>query len=249
MKKYRFFVDKNFFLNEFFYLFFSYYCKIHDVLKLKIGDIIFLFNNYNYEVKALIVKYGKDYVVVKKLEIFFFNKDFFFNLNLGYVISKNIHMDFVIQKATELGVANIVPLLSKRISVFYSSYVLKNKMAHWNSIIIDACRQSGRNNIPFLSYPVSLYRWVEYLTYVSKNVRTTNIIFSHDINDNNNICYLNCSKFVNLIIGPEGGFSNDELFFLEINKFRKISLGTKILRTETAVVSSVASLQLFFGNM
>ena len=73
MNKYRFFVNKNLIDNTNFYLFFDYYYKIHNILKLRIGDIIFLFND-SMEIKSILIKYGINYVVVKKLEIFFLKK-------------------------------------------------------------------------------------------------------------------------------------------------------------------------------
>lgn len=77
MKKYRFFINKNLYVNDNFYLFFDYYYKIHNILKLKIGEIIFLFNNDSVEIKSIIIKYGFNYVVIKKLQTFFLTKNFF----------------------------------------------------------------------------------------------------------------------------------------------------------------------------
>ncbi|HFL8794995.1 MAG TPA: hypothetical protein V8P47_01810 [Candidatus Azosocius sp. HAIN] len=74
LKKYRFFFDKNLFISNKFYLFNDYYYKIHNILKLKIGNIVFLFNYDNIEIKTIIIKYGINYVVLKKLEIFFLKK-------------------------------------------------------------------------------------------------------------------------------------------------------------------------------
>lgn len=155
-------------------------------------------------------------------------------------------MDFAIQKATELGVTSIVPLFSERMNDL-SFFVLNNKMCHWKNIIIEACRQSNRVDIPFLFYPICLYRWIKYLIYIKKYIIVTNIIFSLDVVQN--VRYLKCSQYINVIIGPEGGFSKNELFFLKNNGFKQICLGPRVLKTETAVLSGVTALQIYFGDM
>lgn len=156
-------------------------------------------------------------------------------------------MDFAIQKATELGVTNIIPLLSERTNFNFFSYNLKNKMKHWKRIIIESCRQSNRVNIPNIFFPISLYKWVKYLSYIKQIINITNILFSIDVS--NNIRYIKCSKCINILIGPEGGISEKELIFLKNNEFKKICLGYRVLRTETAVLSGITALQIYFGDM
>jgi 16S rRNA (uracil1498-N3)-methyltransferase len=156
-------------------------------------------------------------------------------------------MDFAIQKATELGVSNIIPLFSERSNFKIFSFNLKNKMKHWKRIIIESCRQSNRVNIPNIFFPTSIYKWIKYLSYIKKIVHITNILFSIDVS--NNIRYIKCAKYINIIIGSEGGISGKELIFLKNNEFKKICLGYRILRTETAVLSGITALQIYFGDM
>ena len=156
-------------------------------------------------------------------------------------------MNFALQKAVELGVQTIIPLFSERINYNLSDFSFYNKIKHWNCIIIDACRQSKRSSLPFLCYPVHLYKWIKYLFYMKNFVNITNIVFSLDAISN--FRYLKSSKYINVVIGSEGGFSLKELFFFKNNNFVKIFLGPRILRTETAVLSGITALQIFFGDM
>ncbi|QQG46773.1 MAG: 16S rRNA (uracil(1498)-N(3))-methyltransferase [Candidatus Azosocius agrarius] len=245
MKKYRFFVNKNLLFDNNVYLFDNNYYKIRNILKLRIGDIVFLFNN-NIEVKSIIVKYGFNYVIVKKVEKKFF-KNSNLSLNLGYFISKDSHMELAIQKATELGVFCIIPLISISRNKIINVYNLKNRMLHWKRIIIESCRQSNRISIPIICYPITLYKWINYLNYLKKSINITNVILSSDLT--NSIDYLKCSKYINIIIGSENGITKNELLFLQFNGFKKICLGSRILRTETAVFSGITAFQLYVGDM
>ena len=156
-------------------------------------------------------------------------------------------MEIALQKATELGVSNIIPLFSERTNFIYSYYVLKNKFIHWNRIILESCRQSNRVSIPYLFFPISLYKWINYIIYLKCNINVTNVILSIDAK--NNIRYLKCYKVIIMIIGAEGGFSDKELLFLKFNGFKKIFLGNRILRTETAVLTGITIFQFHFGDI
>lgn len=156
-------------------------------------------------------------------------------------------MEIALQKATELGIDNIILLFSERINFIYSYYSLKNKFEHWKNIILESCRQSNRINVPYISFPISLYKWVNYLIYLKKNINITNVIFSLD--SSNNVRYLKCYRFINIVVGAEGGISDKELFFLKFNGFKKIFLGSRVLRTETAVISGITIFQFHFGDM
>jgi 16S rRNA (uracil1498-N3)-methyltransferase len=152
-------------------------------------------------------------------------------------------MDFTIQKAVELGVKSIRPIFTERSQRPWKSDRLEKKLAHWSGIIVHACEQSGRTQLPELYSPIS---YQDYLT--SRNPGRPSLILdpgaSQSLKELNN----ESSEF-DLLIGPEGGFSSQEILSADNADILAVKIGPRILRTESAAIVAITCLQSMFGDL
>ncbi len=162
-------------------------------------------------------------------------------LHLGQGVSRGDRMEWVIQKAVELGVTEITPLLTERCGVKLSAERWEKKLAQWQKIIISACEQCGRNELPTLHPCRDLNAWVAQST---NQIRVT----LHPKAEKS-IRHLTVPPAgVRLLIGPEGGFSESEVYATEQNGFQTIQLGPRVLRTETAAITAISVFQGLHGD-
>ena len=151
-------------------------------------------------------------------------------------------MDFAIQKAVELGVTEITPLFTEHCVINLNEKRIQKRLQHWQGIIISACEQSGRSVLPIINTTTTLIKWSESINktcLVFDPLATTSL---KEIQPE--------SDCVNLVIGPEGGLSPKEI--LELDKkenFHTVKFGSRILRTETAAVSTITAIQLLWGDL
>lgn len=164
------------------------------------------------------------------------NRQAHLKIHLAQAISQSHKMDLVIQKATELGVTEITPIISTR-TQGQNSKNLEKKILHWQNVIIAACEQCGLNILPKLNPPQNLTDWVKM------NYAGTSIALSLH---GDKISCLPKTDSYRLIIGPEGGFTQDEENLFNQNKFSKIKLGERVLRTETAPIVAISALENIF---
>ena len=163
-------------------------------------------------------------------------------IQLGLGLSKGYRMDYAIQKSTELGVASITPLYTQYSEVkFNKSKRLENKLQHWRRIAVSSCEQSGRLSIPEIHPPMSIEDWL------GSSNKSCRLIL--DVRGAKTLENLEIINPVELAIGPEGGFSTKELQIANDRGFTTISLGSRILRSETAPVAALAILQHRYGDM
>lgn len=161
---------------------------------------------------------------------------------LGQCISRGEKMDYTIQKAVELGVSEIVPLFSERCGVKLDQERSDKRTGHWQSTIISACEQSGRNRIPRIHTPQSLDIWLGNIDASCKLVL--------DPCASQSLPHLPTPEMsVALLIGPEGGLSDAEIHLAVRNGFTGIRLGPRILRTETAGLVVLSSIQQLWGDL
>ncbi len=161
---------------------------------------------------------------------------------LGQCISRGEKMDFTIQKAVELGVSEIVPLFSERCGVKLDKERSDKRTSHWQNTIISACEQSGRNRLPRLHTPLSLEQWLGTVTASCKLVLDP--CASHSLAQ-----LPKPEKNLALLIGPEGGLSDAEIERAIKSGFTGIRLGPRILRTETAGLVALSSIQQLWGDL
>lgn len=215
--------------------------QILKVLRLKPEQEIWLFNNTNTDFKATIQRINKNTITVIVHEAITNNKESNYQIYLAQAIAKGQKMDYIIQKAVELGVAAIIPLISERTIVNIAAEKIPARIEHWEKIIIGACCQCGRSILPKMYTPVTFKEWVV------QNQNSTQIIL--DPSSNNSIAKIPSQNEINLLVGPEGGFSQDELIWAKQRNCLSVSLGPRILRTETASIVAISALQTHFGDL
>lgn len=164
-------------------------------------------------------------------------------------------MDFIVQKATELGVARIVPVLSQRSVVRLDADQAESKQAHWRAVAVSACEQCGRNRLPALEAPQPLLGYLGglqppeisggFLRLVlepERAGRASPAAQAIEADDS-------AAAGAQIAIGPEGGFAPEELEAFDLSAFARLRLGPRVLRTETAAIAAIAVLQARFGDM
>lgn len=212
------------------------------VLRMKQGDAVILFCGDNREFSGRITTIHKRHVIVTIEQVQVVNRESPCRVHLAQAISKGDRMEWVIQKAVELGVHAITPILSRRAVVRVDAERLEKKCTQWQSIAIAACEQSGRNYIPMIR-PVSLFD-----AYLKENQATSNYILCPMATQSWRDYDLTPQDMA-LLIGPEGGFCDDEIVAACAMGFQRIRLGPRILRTETAAISALTLLQARAGDL
>ena len=161
-------------------------------------------------------------------------------------VARGERMDLIVQKATELGVTRIVPVLAERSVVKVDARQRARKLEHWQAIAISACEQCGRNRVPTVAEPLPLGDAIGQLAPDSRTLlcwRPTARLLAHGVRyTRRGPCLLA------LLIGPEGGLADNERQFALANGFEGCRLGPRILRTETAGLAALAALQVMAGD-
>ncbi len=217
------------------------------VLRLAEGDIITLFNgNEAFQYSAKLVAVQKKHASVEIISQEAINNESPVNIHLGQGISRGDRMDFTLQKSVELGVNKITPLFTERCGVKLSAERLSKKRQQWQKIVISACEQSGRCFVPEVTQPMFLQDWLDEQTKALKlnlhpkaehSIMTLPFKFAED------------SQEVRLLVGPEGGLSDEEISQANQADFQDILLGPRVLRTETAALTAITALQCRFGDL
>ena len=212
------------------------------VLRMKTGESITLFDGSNQITPAVIHEVNKKTVIVKTANSMLDNRESPLNIHLGQVISRGDKMEFTIQKSVELGVNTITPLLSERCGVKLDQDRLEKKVQQWQKIVISACEQCGRNIIPSINPVMKLETWCANLTDSLK-------LNLHPKAEQGINQLPNDNKNISLLIGPEGGLSNEEISMTHQYQFTDILLGPRVLRTETAALTAITALQVRLGDL
>jgi len=212
------------------------------VLRLPIGAPLILFNGDGNEYPAEIIALDKKNVVVVISNVLTEARESPLAIHLGVAISKGERMDWVIQKATELGVTEISPLQSERVEVRLHGEREEKKLAHWRAVAISACEQCARNRIPVIDDVQPLFNWIENIQVDAKFVLHHRSVAVLDAQNA-------APKSVALLIGPEGGLSELEINAAEQRGFQSLRLGPRVLRTETAPLAALSVLQFLWGDL
>jgi 16S rRNA (uracil1498-N3)-methyltransferase len=163
-------------------------------------------------------------------------------VTLCLAISRGQHMDYSIQKAVELGVNTIVPVISEFSNVKLQADRLDNKMTHWLNIIISAAEQCGRSRLPELVPPVS------FSDCLSLDISNPRLILQPNSQQSLQSIELE-GNHLSMLIGPEGGFSESEIQEACNKGAISINMGPRILRAETAVVTALSNAQQLWGDL
>jgi len=167
-------------------------------------------------------------------------------IQLYQALSTNEKMDWVIQKAVELGVHSITPILTQRSLIKLKDDKRNKKNQHWQQISLSACEQSGRSIIPKVNDIISLETC---FTSMTPKIGELRYLLNPYVRNSLNANKINAAPDgIKLVIGPEGGFTENEVSFIESHDFKSVMLGPRILRTETAPIASIAILQSIYGD-
>lgn len=213
------------------------------VLRLRVGDNLSVFDGEGSEFTATITAIGKDSATLRVDEKTAGRTESPLRVHLVQGISRGERMDFVVQKATELGVKRVTPVLTEFGVVKLDALRAEKRREHWQKVAVSACEQSGRVRLPLIDTPIPLKNW---LGNKPKEVDSEIILRPGAPTPLAGID--GPATKVCVLIGPEGGFSNTEFEDAEIAGFRPISLGPRVLRTETAAIAAVAVLQSLWGD-
>ncbi|HTC52086.1 MAG TPA: 16S rRNA (uracil(1498)-N(3))-methyltransferase [Steroidobacteraceae bacterium] len=212
------------------------------VLRLRAGDPLILFDDSGGEYTATVVAVSRHTVRVSVGEYLSTNRESPLQVTLAQGISRGERMDVVVQKATELGVRRIVPVLAARTVVRLNEAQAASRVRHWRAIAVAACEQCGRNRLPEVTAPMTLQQFL-----VSQLPEGLRLLLRPDgaltVRD------LPESHAVTVLIGPEGGLSDAEQSAALAAQFRGLSLGPRILRTETAALAALAVIQQRLGDL
>lgn len=204
------------------------------VLRAQVGEKAILFNGQGGEYDAELIEVSKKSATVKITAFNPDNRSPAFTALLGQVMSKGDRMDYAIQKAVELGVAEIQLLTSERCEMRLKYDRDQKKIDHWQGIAIAACEQCGLNIVPQIRAPQSLQDWLKTDLPESRLVLAPNKENLNPLEDiDNNLV---------LLIGPEGGLSEQEIADANDFGFKNWCIGDRVLRTETAPVVALSIL-------
>ena len=214
------------------------------VLRLRDGDLLTVFNGDNGEFDARVASLAKNSATVVVDAPVETATESALKIHLVQGISRGERMDFVVQKATELGVKRITPVFSEYGVVKLDPARAAKRNDHWQSVAISACEQSGRIRPPLIDAPVDLNTWFG----AGAKEADSDLILRPGASTPLSSIAAPVTK-VCLLIGPEGGFSDKEYGDADIAGFAAVSLGPRILRTETAVLTAIAVAQSCWGDL
>lgn len=213
-----------------------------NVLRLRIGAPVVLFNGNGCDYPSEVVDIHKRktcLLVNAQISLSFESS---LHLHLGQGVSKGERMEIALQKSVELGVTEITPIITENCNVKLDHERWLKKHGAWQKLIIGACEQSQRNVIPLLHMPLTMQQWLGQTSELDKIIlapgSSTYLSGLHKP-----------QKGFRVVIGPEGGFSEQEIYTATETGYTAVNIGNRILRTETAAIASLAILQSNFGDI
>jgi 16S rRNA (uracil1498-N3)-methyltransferase len=213
------------------------------VLRLIAGDPLSLFNGDGCEYPAVILAVGKREVMVRVQSRRVLHNESPLSLTLAQGVARGEKMDMIVQKATELGVARIVPLLTERSEVKLDAARAGKRLAHWQAVAASACEQSGRARLPEILPALPLSAW---LADLADDGALRLALLPEATNSPRELRFGAAGGL--LVIGPEGGIGDRDIGALTAAGFSGLRLGPRILRTETAGLAALAALQAMHGD-
>jgi 16S rRNA (uracil1498-N3)-methyltransferase len=214
------------------------------VLRLERGHPLILFNGDGREYDATLSSLARRAVSAEVIAVRAVDRESPLPLTLAQGIARGEKMDWILKKATELGVARIVPIVTERTEVKLDEERAERRMLHWASVIDGACEQSGRTRLPVLDPPQRLDRWLGSLD-ADTSLRLA-LLPDGDVVAR---ALPTMTHGATLCVGPEGGLSENDVTLLRQTGFLGLRLGPRILRTETAGIAALAALQALQGDM
>ena len=212
------------------------------VLRGKVGDRCTLFNGEGNDYQAVVKTICKSTVWVRLLQLQPRECESPLQVQLAQAISTRHKMDYTIQKATELGVSSIAPLITRR-SLPLGAKHMQTRWQHWHRVMISACEQCGRNRLPVLHPVMPLNDWLRRVTAELR------LLLYHRSPKSLHHYALDVTQSIVLLIGAEGGLDGAEMQRAQHFNFQPIVLGPRVLRTETAALTALSILQYLSGDL
>lgn len=213
------------------------------VMRLREGDGCVLFNGDGHDYQATLVVVGKRDAQVRIDASSALDNESPLHITLLQGIARGEKMDLILQKATELGVAAIVPVNAERTEVKLDAARAEKRLAHWTSVVVSACGQSGRARVPNVAAPQSLLDAARQMPAQALKL-TLDPLGEHRLST-----LQPAPGGVVIAIGPEGGWSPRDRQALAEAGFQGLQLGPRILRTETAGLAAIAAVQARLGDL
>ncbi|MGA9664867.1 MAG: 16S rRNA (uracil(1498)-N(3))-methyltransferase [Gallionella sp.] len=213
------------------------------VLRLREGDPVQIFDGLGNERHGVIAELSGKRVVIGDLAAVEIDRESPFKVLLAQALASSEKMDWVIQKATELGVTEIQPVDTERSVARLSAERAAKRLEHWQQVVISACEQCGRNLLPKIHAPLDIMVWLQQM---QKTSDTKFILMPQGSNSLHT--QAKPPGRVTLLIGAEGGFTRAESDTALHCGFTPIRIGARVLRTETAAIAGLAALQTLWGD-
>jgi len=212
------------------------------VLRLKPGDGLVVFDGNGGEFQSIITTAARHTVQIRVGEHRPLERESPLAVTLALGISRGERMDYAIQKAVELGVDTVAPLLTERCGVHLEPRRASQRQAHWQRIGISACEQCGRNRLPEIRAVSTLGEWL------TTAPSAPGLVLAPDA-ERPITALEHPGQALTLLIGPEGGLSAQELDLALKAGFQAIRLGPRVLRAETAAVAALTAVQTCWGDL
>ncbi len=221
--------------------------QIRDVLRMQIGDQVILLDNSGFAYQAELVTLDRDTVRARIIERWQLDTEPATRITLYQGLLKGQKFDWVLQKGTEIGISAFVPVLAARCVVGSLNDVSETRLERWERIIVEAAEQAGRAILPHLGTPT-------LFAHACGQARRSGLALIPWEEERNRtlreaLQIIPRPKEINLFIGPEGGFAEDEIIMAQENGIVPVSLGPRILRAETAGLAAAAAILYELGDL
>ena len=218
------------------------------VLRVSEGDAVTLFNGDGSDYSGVVCELQRHRVHIRLTHSHVLDNESRLKITLIQAVTRSERMDYSLQKATELGVSSIQPLISSRVEVRLDGKRQANRLTHWRTVVTSACAQCGRAIVPEVLFPCTLSARLADAGQTGSEGAGARLVVVPEAG-------LKLSEYtlshnaVSVFVGPEGGFSKEELQMLGAAAVTSVSLGPRILRTETAGPVALALLQAKAGDL
>ncbi len=223
------------------------------VLRLNRDDEVFVFDGCGKEYRCKVDKVENQHAVLEIVEALSDEVESLLQLTLAQALAKGEKFDLVVQKATELGVSRIVPIASEHADLKLNREQAEKKVERWQRISLEALKQCGRRRLVEISKPLALMDFLKASREeASRRVSQNAVIYFHERGGSlikDVLAELVDKRAVVAVIGPEGGWSDDEIKLMNERGCLAVTLGRRVLRTETAAIVAVTLLQHLLGDL
>jgi 16S rRNA (uracil1498-N3)-methyltransferase len=214
------------------------------VVRMAPGETLTLFNGEGGEYTAVLTDVQKKRASAE-IKVFTPREvELPYAITLAQALPEASKMDWIIEKAVELGVAGVQPLAARRCVVRLSSERAEKKLAHWQGVIVSASEQSGRNRLAQLSEPIEFREWI-----AQQDLHKRVLLTPRATESLADWARHQPAQALTIMVGPEGGFSDEEEADALKHGALPLSIGPRVLRTETAALAALAVLNAAWGGM